>query len=80
MDPVEPDPVALGLKMPFAIMQAVADLGMKGEDLVTFGIMMDVALGSVAYDAVHGVGLKVPPEEYRKLIASKLERLGLVKA
>ncbi len=69
------DPVEVGMRMPFAIMKAVQDAGIAGADLVTFGMMMDVAIGSCQVSAVEK-GIDVVA--YRAKIQNTLERLKLM--
>lgn len=71
------DPIEVGLRMPFKIMETVTKLGLEGPALVRFGIMMDIAFGAVQVSAVEH-GLERPLPEYRALIASKIKRLGEV--
>lgn len=72
------DPLEVGMRMPFRIMKEVCDLGLKGKDLVRFGVMMDVALMSVQLSAVEN-GLDAPASIYRSTLKEKLQRLGMEK-
>ncbi len=71
------DPIEIGLRMPFKIMETVTKLGLEGERLVKFGIMMDIAFGAVQVQAVEN-GLERPVAQYRALIADKIKRHGPV--
>jgi hypothetical protein len=71
------DPIEVGLRMPFKIMETVTKLGLEGEGLIKFGIMMDIAFGAVAVSAVER-GLDRPVADYRLALTNKLKRLGPV--